>query len=190
MTGHCIPLAFAGIHKNHFFFCDKAEDEVDTDMFEYSKTSQNLIRCLDSKFLILNEENQFDLKDLNIQQQSCSDYRLYISIYRDLNQQSRSGRAVMLYALKDDRKYVAVCKNEDEVTAEEVMELQRRIEDSQHKALFYLVLDQQPNKYKFRSSLYPDMALGFDDTDSNKLILRPYNDPDDDDQSNIVTIMK
>ncbi|CAL1570876.1 unnamed protein product [Knipowitschia caucasica] len=171
-------LTFLDLKDNHFYFDDLCgEDELDSDAFKWSMASPKLVRSPDNKFLILNEENQFDLKDLNIQQQSCSNYKCYINIYKDLSQQSICGRAVMLYVLKDDRKYAAVCKNEKEISAEEIA-LQDRIEASQHKALFYMVQNQQPHRYQFRSSLYPNKVIGFDEADSTKLILCPY-DPED-----------
>ncbi|KAJ0021818.1 hypothetical protein NQD34_009308 [Periophthalmus magnuspinnatus] len=188
MAGDGAPLIFVGLHNDHFYFDDFPHDEVDADVFEFSQMSKTLIRCPDDKFLILNEVKEFDLKDLNIQQQSCSDYKLAIRVYRDLSVRPVRGRVVMLYALKGDRKYAAVCKNENEVTAEEVHELQGRIEAAQHKALFYMILEHRPNRYKLRSTLYPDKALGFDQTDSNKLVLCPYDDPEN--QSNLFTLIK
>lgn len=43
---------------------------TDTDTFVHSKTFQKLIRCSDSRFLIVNEDEQFDLEDLTIEQLS------------------------------------------------------------------------------------------------------------------------
>lgn len=150
---------------------------MDTDGFQYSETWQFLIRCADNRFLYLNEAKQFDRRDLNFQQQSCSDYKLNINVYRDLlNTGSNDGRAVILYASRDGKTYAAVCANDKEVVAEEMKELQQPFEQSQHKALFYMVQDEWPDKYKLRSSLYPEKCLGFDETDSQKLILC-HNDP-------------
>lgn len=174
-TCGCTDLTFVGIYKDSFYFDVDEHDVVDKDTFEHSKTSQNLIRCPDSRFLILNEDEQFDLKDLTVSQQRSLDYKLYINIYRDLSWQNEKGRAVILYAVKDGKKFAAVCRD-DKVIGAELMEPQRRIEDTKHRAIFYMVLDQAPNKYRLRSSLYPDKALGFDETDLNKLVLCPYED--------------
>lgn len=172
MADNCRDLTFLGVVGDSFYFDDYVLDEVDTDSFEYSKTTQYLIRCPDNRFLILNEAKRFDRKDLNVQQQSSSDYKLNINIFRDLNNGSNRGRPVMLYASKGNKTYAAVCINDKEVVAQEVpvQELQRTIENRHHKALFYLVLDQ-PEKYKLRSSVYPQKFLGFDVTDSQKLVL-------------------
>lgn len=177
MADNCGCLIFDRLVGDKFYFKDFEEDEVDTDTFEFSRTMQNLIRCPDSRFLILNDANQFDLKWLNSQEQRSSDYKFNISLYKDLSTQSNYGRAVMLYAssLRDDKKYAAVCKNQNEVGAEEVKEPNQTINESKHKAVFYLIQDQQPDKFKFRSSLFPDRALGFDEYDSHKLVLCPYN---------------
>lgn len=36
---------------------------------------------------------------------------------------------------------------------------------------------EEQDMYKLKPSLYEDKALGFDETDVKKLILRPYPDP-------------
>lgn len=175
----CTELEFVGLVGDAFYFDDFQEDEVDTDTFEYSRRSQYWFRCSDSKYLIFNDNNQFDRRDLNDQQRRLSVYKLNMNIYTYPPHQG-VGRAVMLYALKDTRRFAAVCKNDKEVGAEEVMILDGDIADSQHKAVFYMIGGRQPNKYKLKSSLYPDKVLGFDESDSNKLILCP-DDPDSQD---------
>lgn len=177
-TCDCIPVKLVGIFSNGFYFEDDHQDGVDTDTFVHSKTFQKLIRCSDSRFLIVNEDEQFDLEDLTIEQLSSPSYTFYIKIYRDLSRQSKDGRPVMLYAFKNGKNIAAVCK--DNTICPEEMEPLHRIEDSKHRALFYMTLCQKPNKYRLRSSWYPDKSLGFDETDSSpkKLVLRPF-DPED-----------
>ncbi|KAK7883184.1 hypothetical protein WMY93_029358 [Mugilogobius chulae] len=165
-------LTFVGLRNGCFYFDECEQDEVDADMFELTGTLVKLIRCHNNKFLILNA-TQFDLKDLNAAQQSCSDYKLCINIYKEPTAYSTPGRAVILSAHKDNKIYAAVCTG-DKVLAEEV-DIQKKIEENVHKAVFYMIQDERRHCFKLKSSLYPDKYLGFDENDSNKLVLRQYD---------------
>ncbi|KAG7480364.1 interleukin-18 isoform X1 [Solea senegalensis] len=159
-TSDCIAVTFQGVH-NDTFYMSVAESEVDGDSFTISSRwfTYNL-QCEDKKFLYLNHEGRLELQHLTSNEQSQLDCKFNIHLFNDNSLQERKGRAVMVYANKDGKKMVACCRSNNEVYAE-AMDLPKKIEERQHKALFYMTMVVS-NKYMFESTLYPSKFLGFE----------------------------
>ncbi|XP_070761853.1 uncharacterized protein [Enoplosus armatus] len=171
-TNGCTPATFSCICENAFYFEDMEEDAFGIS----DQHCKHLIRSKDNKFLLVNAKGQFQGQNLTSQQQCQPDCKFNIQIYKESSLVGRKGRAVMLYAIKDGKKMVACCNANNEMYPE-AMDLPKQIEETAHKALFYLIkLANETNKYMFESSLYPQRFLGFepnaDNPSLNKLVLR------------------
>ncbi|XP_040901795.1 interleukin-18-like isoform X2 [Toxotes jaculatrix] len=122
---------------------------------------------------------------------AITDCRFNINIYKDSCQETQH-RAVILSIVKDDKRMVACCSGNNEISAVE-MELPHTIPETSHKALFYLKKLPAHNKFMFESSVYPSKFLGFEpDEDNptlNKLVLR-HKTSDEVDETAELTLMK
>ncbi|XP_038548671.1 interleukin-18-like [Micropterus salmoides] len=172
----CIPTKFVNMSENSFYFED-AETDWDEDTYQLSnKHCKHLIRSKDNKCLLLNDDSKFQAENLTKSQQTHPECQFNIRRYNNSNMDQSNKRAVMLYAVIDGKKMVACCSEKHEIDPE-AMELPDKIEETAHKALFYLIpLTGQTNKFMFESSLYPSKFLGFEPIESNpslnKLVLR------------------
>lgn len=182
----CSTAKFICVFKNAYYFegpQHATEDElgmcIEEDLFQASQTCEKLLQCHDNKFLILSHNGLFEKQYLTARGQDCPDNKFCLQFYNDYNQQKK-GKPVMLYAVKSGKKLVACCNGSGGIYPEE-MEIQERIEDSKHKALFYMIRQGASNKYMFQSSLDENKYLGLDPDESDpsvvKLVLRTY-DPD------------
>uniref|UniRef100_A0A673C3C7 Interleukin-18 n=2 Tax=Sphaeramia orbicularis TaxID=375764 RepID=A0A673C3C7_9TELE len=181
----CSTTKFICVCKNAYYFegpqCateDEPDKRIEEDRFQASKTSVKLLRCYDNKFLILSYNGLFEKLELTAQGQHCPDNKFCLQFYN--SDDLRKGIPVMLYAIKSDKKLVACCNGSDGIYPEE-MEIKNFIEESKHKALFYMIKQEGSNKYMFESSLYENKYLGLEPDKSEpsvvKLVLRMY-DPD------------
>uniref|UniRef100_A0A3Q3J7M8 Uncharacterized protein n=1 Tax=Monopterus albus TaxID=43700 RepID=A0A3Q3J7M8_MONAL len=106
------------------------------------------------------------------------DCKFNIQIYKEDSRISKAvgkGRPVMLYADKDGKKMVACCSDRQEIYPE-AMDLPNKINETAHKALFYLTgISGSTAMYTFESSLYTGKFLGFKPVEDNpsldKLVL-------------------
>ncbi|TNN28708.1 hypothetical protein EYF80_061146 [Liparis tanakae] len=67
----------------------------------------------------------------------------------------------MLYVKNEGRNMVACCGSAHAVVPEE-MQLPSRIEEAQHRALFYMSALTLSHAYEFESSAFPSRFLGFE----------------------------
>uniref|UniRef100_A0A4W6BXU0 Interleukin-18 n=1 Tax=Lates calcarifer TaxID=8187 RepID=A0A4W6BXU0_LATCA len=174
-TNGCSLVIFLGSCKNAFYF-DVGETDVDQDLFTLSEHqhSKHKLQSKDNKFLLLNADGQFEVRHLSISEQRNPDCKFTIHIYTDSALEGRKGRAVMLYTSKDGKKMVACCSEKNEIYPE-AMDPPHKIEETAHKALFYLTKLSASNQYMFESSVYPCKFLGFEPDKDNpslkKLVL-------------------
>lgn len=163
----CSNLKYFSATETAFYF-EVAGKDLEEDAFDESvlPICQHLIRSYNNKFLILNDEEQFEAQNLTTAQQRQPDYKFNIKIYNDSTK--GKGKAVMLYVNKDGKKMVACCNDKHEICPES-MDLPERIKGNAHKAVFYLT-KLPTSKYLLESSLYPTKFLGFEpDGDNHSL---------------------
>uniref|UniRef100_A0AAQ6IAS2 Interleukin-18 n=1 Tax=Anabas testudineus TaxID=64144 RepID=A0AAQ6IAS2_ANATE len=180
---------FRSICNNAFYFDDTGESiDVDEDSFRMSRQcSQHLIQSKDNKFLLFNEKGQFRACDRSISQQS--ECKFTVQMYQDSALEQKKGRAVILYIRKKDNTILVCCNEKNEICPVK-MELPQEINESQHKAVFYLTKLSASNVCTFESSLCRGQFLGFEHDEDNpslkKLALCPRYPDEVDDTSEII----
>uniref|UniRef100_A0A3Q1H3V1 Interleukin-18 n=1 Tax=Anabas testudineus TaxID=64144 RepID=A0A3Q1H3V1_ANATE len=112
-----------------------------------------------------------------------------VQIYQDSALEQKKGRAVILYTKKEDDNILVCCNEKNEICPVK-MELPKEINESQHKAVFYLTELSASQVCTFESSLCRGQFLGFeDDKDKHslkKLVLHPRDCDQVDDASEII----
>ncbi|KAM7399800.1 hypothetical protein PAMP_019044 [Pampus punctatissimus] len=159
--------------------CDSAFyfQDLDEDSFQKSPRQplDRFIQSEDNKFLILNAVGGFQVKDCSVSEQRKPGCMFCIQIYNDGRNSCNS--PVILYTNKDDSKMMVCCKDDSEIYPE-AMELPTEIGENGHRAIFYLIKIAGCEKYKLKSSLYPNKFLGFEPDKDNpsfkKLVLRDH----------------
>uniref|UniRef100_A0A3Q3DGJ8 Interleukin-18 n=1 Tax=Hippocampus comes TaxID=109280 RepID=A0A3Q3DGJ8_HIPCM len=95
------------------------------------------------------------------------DCKFNFQFYDDSGHKVRKGSAVILYAIKNDRKMVVCCSDRRKIYPK-AMDIPEKIEAAKHEALFYMSpLPEGTKKYMFESSLYPYEFLGFEPAKHN-----------------------
>uniref|UniRef100_A0A8C3A3Y8 Interleukin 18 n=1 Tax=Cyclopterus lumpus TaxID=8103 RepID=A0A8C3A3Y8_CYCLU len=134
------------------------------DSFNISKHSlpSCWVQSKDNKFLLLNSEHQFQVQNLTSQQLNQPECKFKIQIYFDFERGGEEKRnAAMLYVKSEGKNVVACCSQEHAVHAEDMV-LPIHIEETHHKALFYMTELTPSHTYEFESSAYPSRFLGFE----------------------------
>ncbi|XP_047191815.1 uncharacterized protein LOC118299517 isoform X1 [Scophthalmus maximus] len=188
-TNNCIPVQFLETSSNAFYFGGaESESEVEADSYTDSFHSPTYnLQCKDNKFLLLNNDGQFQLQDLSAQEQCRPDCRFNIHIYNDSSLEQMQGISVMLYTNRNGKKIMACCRDHNEIYPE-AMDLPREIAEAAHKALFCLT-KLSGEKYMFESIAYPNKFLGFEPVEGRpslkKLVLRMKGPDGVDDSSEV-----
>ncbi|KAK9520304.1 hypothetical protein VZT92_020200 [Zoarces viviparus] len=179
------PVTWVGTCGDAFYFQEVAaatDADVDKDSFGISE------RCLccwvkskDNKVLFLSDAwndatKQFQVKDLTSKQLNEPDCKFKVQTYREFEKAGRDGRPTMLYVKNDEGKnVVACCDLNRNIYSENMDALPKDIQETCHKALFYMTELSPTNTYQFESSLFPSEFLGFapdgDNPSLNKLVL-------------------
>ncbi|CAJ1065992.1 interleukin-18-like [Xyrichtys novacula] len=173
-TNSFTPAHFCSVVKNTFYF---NETDLASDSFMMANNfRQCWIQCKSNKFLLLNDDRQFQEEVLSIDQlQTQPECKFHIQYYNDSSLIRKQGRAVMLYVLKDGEKMMACCSEKHDVYSE-ALDLPKEIKENTHKAVFYMKrLPSTSDKHIFESTLFPSwfLALESDGNDSSlhKLVL-------------------
>ncbi|XP_047191820.1 uncharacterized protein LOC118299517 isoform X4 [Scophthalmus maximus] len=178
-TNNCIPVQFLETSSNAFYFGGAESDSFHSPTYN--------LQCKDNKFLLLNNDGQFQLQDLSAQEQCRPDCRFNIHIYNDSSLEQMQGISVMLYTNRNGKKIMACCRDHNEIYPE-AMDLPREIAEAAHKALFCLT-KLSGEKYMFESIAYPNKFLGFEPVEGRpslkKLVLRMKGPDGVDDSSEV-----
>ncbi|KAM6932299.1 interleukin-18-like [Lycodopsis pacificus] len=172
------PVTCVGTCGDAFYFQEvAAETDVDEDSFGIAT------RCLccwvkskDNKVLRLNDEQQFQVQNLTSKQLNEPGCKFEVQTYRESETAGRAGRPTMLYCNKDNGKnVVACCGDNGNIYSENMDALPEDIEETRHRALFYMTKLTATNTYQFESSWFKSEFLGFapdgDNPSLNKLVL-------------------
>ncbi|XP_037630980.1 interleukin-18-like [Sebastes umbrosus] len=191
-TGCCSTVTFVGTCENNFYFQVAAETDVVGDCFKITERCLNRwVRSAENKFLHLCDE-QFQVQNLSSDQLSQQDCQFKIQTYKDIPG-GKGGMAAMLYVIMNEKNMVACCSQQNDVYPEE-MTPPSSIEETEHKAVFYMTHLTASKTYMFESSMYPSYFLGFESDGDNpslqKLVLRHKdNGTDEPDEACEVTLL-
>lgn len=145
---------------------------MDEDGFTFCRLeSRHLCYSRENQFLILNSIGQLEVKNLNDAELLLSESKFNIVVYNDSSKAPRVGRPVLLYS-NDGQKKMVVCCSNYEIHVEE-MEPQQRINEVEHKALFYLIGLSASHLYMFESTVHRNRFLACErENGALKLVLR------------------
>ncbi|XP_019717156.1 uncharacterized protein LOC109510913 [Hippocampus comes] len=172
-TSDIFPVEFLDVYDDGFNFqalvdVDDIDGPVRVDSFRKSpQCYSSLIHNKDNKYLLLGDDSQFEVQNLTFQQICLPDCKFNFQFYDDSGHKVRKGSAVILYAIKNDRKMVVCCSDRRKIYPK-AMDIPEKIEAAKHEALFYMSpLPEGTKKYMFESSLYPYEFLGFEPAKHN-----------------------
>ncbi|KAM9732719.1 interleukin-18-like [Menidia menidia] len=188
---NCHRIQYEDIRCNSFYFQeDDNEADLHKDSFCISPGAPRTfwIQNMQQKFLIMTE-NDLEVRDLDDVERKQPECKFKIQIYHDLSWESKIGKPVMLYTIKDGQKMVVSCPNENEVCPEP-MDLPDQIDDTGHKALF-CSKSVATGKVMFESTFYKNRFLAFEPEGSLpgvwKLTLRLQEDTVDESAVTLLT---